>query len=540
MVDPSAVHRTDDSGAVPDTELLGRHVTEKSEAAFAEIVQRHLDFVYSAALRRVGGDAHAAADVTQQVFIALARQATTLARGVVLPAWLYATTRNVAVDFVRAEQRRRAREMEAALMQQGSGNTESVAEWERVRPLLDGAMDELTTADREAVLLRFFAQRPFAEIGRALHVSEDAARMRVDRALDRLRLQLAKLGITSSTAALGLTLSDHAVMAAPAGLGSAVATNMVAANAVSGAVTTFQLMSVTKIVALAAGLAALLTVGLAVRSWRGNRVAFGDHATAMAETERLAAQVRALTRAAAEAEQNLTVLEQPPVSAPDTGGSPGLGVAPTDPMENGRNFLAQHPDAAGLVLEAMRVGVRRDYQLLFHTLRLAPAQVEQFVAIMAESNAGLQWNTAAQVPFAKIDIGAKPSAEERDARLRAVLGDTNFDQYLDFRRARGARNLAEEIVRNAMFSAPVSATDARLLTEMLARQSPDYRAGRNFSMSNFDWDQAMTEARSVLGDRGLTTLAAVRERMDATNAVNRVEREVRDAAKRAAGFPPSF
>src|SRR3954468_2537673 len=99
---------------VDDAELLRCYAEEKSEAAFAEWVQRHVDLVYSAALRRLQGDAHAAADVTQQVFTAAARQARALARDhVVLPGWLYRTTRNVAVDFVRAESRRRAREQAA-------------------------------------------------------------------------------------------------------------------------------------------------------------------------------------------------------------------------------------------------------------------------------------------------------------------------------------------------------------------------------------------------------------------------------------------
>src|ERR1043165_4059221 len=122
---------------VDDAELLQRYAAEKSEAAFAALVARHLDFVYSAALRRVGGDAHSAADVTQQVFVRLARQAPELARGAVLPAWLYAATRNVAVDLVRAEQRRRAREKEAHMRQELATDAHASAEWEQLRPLLD-------------------------------------------------------------------------------------------------------------------------------------------------------------------------------------------------------------------------------------------------------------------------------------------------------------------------------------------------------------------------------------------------------------------
>jgi RNA polymerase sigma factor (sigma-70 family) len=218
---------------VDDAELLRRYAEEKSETAFAELVQRHLDLVYSAALRRLAGDTHAAADVAQQVFTALARQAASLTRCALLPGWLYGTTRHVAVDFIRAEQRRRAREREAQTMNELNSSPPSNAVWDQLRPLLDAAMDELSAADREIVVLHFFARRPFADIGAALRVSEDAARMRLDRALEKLRILLSRRGVTSTTAALGLALGDAAA-GAPAGLASSIA-RAVLAEVVSGA-----------------------------------------------------------------------------------------------------------------------------------------------------------------------------------------------------------------------------------------------------------------------------------------------------------------
>ena len=206
-----------------DAALLRRYAEEKSEAAFAELVRRHLDLVYSAAQRRLGGDAHRAADVAQQVFATLAREAARLSRHTVLTAWLYAATRHAAIDAIRADRRRQVREQEAHLMQTLAATPTLDAEWERLRPVLDAVMDELAEADRTAVLLRFFQQRPFAEIGATLHLSDDAARMRVDRALDKLRALLARRGITSTTAALGATLVHQAIAAAPAGLAGTVA-----------------------------------------------------------------------------------------------------------------------------------------------------------------------------------------------------------------------------------------------------------------------------------------------------------------------------
>ena len=217
-----------------DTTLLRRYADEKSEAAFAEFVRRHLDLVYSAALRRLGGDPHRAADVAQQVFTKLARDATKLSRHEVLTAWLYTATRNAAIDLIRAEQRRHTHEQEASTMQDLFAAPPD-AEWERLRPVLDAAMDELAESDRTAVLLRFFENRPFAQIGTVFQVSEDAARMRVDRALGRLCAQLAKRGISSTAVALSMALASHTVGAAPAGLAAAVTGTALAAAAGAGA-----------------------------------------------------------------------------------------------------------------------------------------------------------------------------------------------------------------------------------------------------------------------------------------------------------------
>src|SRR5687768_12598081 len=161
-----------------DAELLRRYTEEKSDAAFAEVVKRYVDLVYSAALRQVRGDTHRAQDVAQVVFTTLARKAVSLTNHPVLAGWLYTATQHAAAKVVRTESRRRTREQEAHLMQEIFGSNESPVDWERVRPVLDTAMGELSAMDRNAVLLRFFAQRSFAEIGTALDVGEDAARMR--------------------------------------------------------------------------------------------------------------------------------------------------------------------------------------------------------------------------------------------------------------------------------------------------------------------------------------------------------------------------
>ncbi len=219
---------------IEDAELLRRYALNRTEDDFAELVRRHLNLVYSAALRQVNGDAHLAQDVTQLVFADLARKAESVANHRVLAGWLFTSTRFAAAKAVRGEQRRHAREAEAQLMQELFLPDDPAArlDWARVRPVLDDVLGELSDSDREVILLRFFEGRDFAGVGAKLSVNDNAARMRVERALDKLRALLERRGVTSTSAALAAALANQAVMAAPAGL---VATVTGAALAGAGA-----------------------------------------------------------------------------------------------------------------------------------------------------------------------------------------------------------------------------------------------------------------------------------------------------------------
>ncbi len=242
-----------------DAELLRRYAEERSETAFAEFVERRVGLVYAAALRRVSGDEHAAKEVAQQVFTTVARRAAALARHDALTGWLYTATRNAAVNLRRDEQRRRLREREASAMNELLASPAPEADWDRLRTVIDEAMDELAGADREAVLLRFFEGRPFAEVGAKLQLTENTARMRVDRALDKLRIRLAQRGITSTSAALGVVLASEVGVAAPAGLAATVTgAALAAAASVGGAAGIFAFMSTTKVVT---GVVVVIAIG---------------------------------------------------------------------------------------------------------------------------------------------------------------------------------------------------------------------------------------------------------------------------------------
>ena len=197
-----------------DLELLQEYATGRSAEAFQKIVDRHLGFVYSAALRQVG-DPHLAQDVTQVVFILLARKAKTLSKRTILSGWLHRTAHFAALDAVRAETRRRRREQEAIRMETTMQGNHADAQWNQVWPLLDDAMLHLGDNDRDALVLRFFERRSLREVGEILGITEDTAQKRVGRALEKLRVFFAKHGVAVAAPDLGTALSAHAIQAVP-------------------------------------------------------------------------------------------------------------------------------------------------------------------------------------------------------------------------------------------------------------------------------------------------------------------------------------
>ncbi|HEV2207363.1 MAG TPA: sigma-70 family RNA polymerase sigma factor [Verrucomicrobiae bacterium] len=211
-------------------QLLAEYTRNGSETAFRDLVQRYLGLVYSCAVRLVGGDAHLAQDVAQTVFIHLARKAASLPPGVMLGGWLHRDTCFVAAKFLRQARRRQAREQQAALMHALPDHSQ--ANLEQLSPILDEAINALAEEERLAILLRFFEQRDFRSVGAALCTSDDAARMRVTRALDKLQVLLKHRGVTLSVSVLAAALAAEAVTAAPVGLATSISA---AALATTGA-----------------------------------------------------------------------------------------------------------------------------------------------------------------------------------------------------------------------------------------------------------------------------------------------------------------
>ena len=209
---------------VNDGELLKQYVDEGTEPAFEELVRRHADLVYSSALRRVGPGL--ADDVTQAVFVVLARKAPGLARRKVLnlSGWLFRATRFAALNAMKRQKRQEERERAAAREARiEMTERKSPEEWEEVRPILDEAMDRLGAGDRDAVLLRFFRGASFAEVGETMGISENTAAKRVSRALQKLHRFLTRKGVVLSVPILSSMLASETTEAAPTELGASCA-----------------------------------------------------------------------------------------------------------------------------------------------------------------------------------------------------------------------------------------------------------------------------------------------------------------------------
>jgi RNA polymerase sigma factor (sigma-70 family) len=234
-----------------DLALLREYARRNSEEAFAALVSRYVNLVYSVALRSVR-DAHLAEEITQAVFIILARKAESLGPKTILPGWLCRTARYASANALTIQRRRQRREQEAymqSILNETADEPASSETWVQIAPLLDTAMGHLGQKDHDAVVLRFFEGRNFREVGAALGASEDAAKVRVGRALEKLHRYFSRCGISSTTAILAGQLAAHSIQVAPAALAKSVTVAALAKGAATSISTLTLIKGALKIMA---------------------------------------------------------------------------------------------------------------------------------------------------------------------------------------------------------------------------------------------------------------------------------------------------
>jgi RNA polymerase sigma factor (sigma-70 family) len=270
-----------------DGQLLRQFADTRDEACFRTVVGRYIGFVYAVSLRRLR-DPHSAQDATQAVFIALARKAAAVAEAPSVMGWLHRSTCYETRNLMRARANRIARETEA--LQLGTTSPQAAPVANAIEAVLDDVLEILPNQDREAVLARYFSEQSYAQIGATLRLSENAARMRVDRALGKLRGALQQRGITCTAAALSAALPACASTPVSAAMTATVTTASFAAGAAVATSITSSLifMSTAKIVN---GVAVVLAITAIVYQHQKTNQLEAALASAQAERTATAKQI---------------------------------------------------------------------------------------------------------------------------------------------------------------------------------------------------------------------------------------------------------
>jgi RNA polymerase sigma factor (sigma-70 family) len=482
-------------------QLLGEYASGHCEEAFTALVSRHINLVYSAALRAVHNPSQAE-EITQAVFVTLARKSGALRRGTVLSGWLYQTARLTASNFIRTEMRRLHREQQAQI--QSTMNDPQPEAWMRVGPLLDEAMAQLNEKDRNAIVLRFFEGKPLKEVGDALGATEDAAKMRVNRALDKLRDFFHRRGVTVPAAGLAAAISANSIQAAPAGLAASVAAGAVQGSAltvstlalVKGAM---DMMTSTKIgVAIGVGAAATI-IALQCQQISTQK----QHIKQLQEQ---AAQAPQPPKPDAAVQAEIEKLQEQNASYAKTiegmrhdvakaraHASDALAAKAAGTKGNSMADMFKDPE----MLKAMRptqiATEKLMYAPLVKQLNLSPEQADKFYDILADN--GLKSIQAMQSGKLNAE-DMKSTTQSLEADLQSLLGNAGFSQYKDYTKNDMADQSLFAAIKNDFADNPLTDTQQQQLLQAMktARQSVTANSPPDPSPANpSDMGQALQE-----------------------------------------------
>lgn len=492
-----------------DSELLRQYTSGGSNAAFDTLVRRYIDMVYAVALRRVGGAAHHAQDVTQAVFTALARKAKALSDHAVLSAWLFKSTHYEAANLMRTERRRQNREQEAQLLHDLLRSSDPPIDGDALRALIDELIADLGDSDREAVMLRFFHGMDFAGIGERLALTADGARSRVDRALDKLHAGLLRRGVTSTAAALGMALGKQITQAAPAGL----ATSIISAAGVGTAATS----------AAASVGAAAVTLGFAKTAVVAGIALL---AALMVGTSIYTRSRQERQSASAEASKTITIEPPASVTLVDTvGPAQSSSLNTSDPaVAAADELMEKHPSLRALLTTSAAAHISTRFYPLYVEQGLSPDQIAKFERIMMSGFAPLTVTSGGR--SAKFMAFPAVSDDERELQLRQVLGDGGYSRFQEY--ITGGIDETMQVVAALTFtSSPISQTQGQQLATLF-RETPAPRGQDDSAMEAY-WSRLFTRAERILSPAQMSPLRAMRAKDGLSREMNAAIAARRDA-----------
>jgi RNA polymerase sigma factor (sigma-70 family) len=495
-----------------DSELLQQFAHNRSDEAFALLLKRHLDLVYSAALRQVRSS-QLAEDIAQSVFLDLSRNADKLKPDTLLTAWLYSVTRRTAIDVVRSESRRQLREQIAVEL---ADMKSPDAPWKEIEPLLDAAMETLDEQDRSSILLRYFENKSLREIGQTLGTSDDAAQKRVSRAVERLREYFLKNSIAVGSAGLATLLSAHAVQAAPLTLAATISS----AVGIGLAVNTIGTLTVGKILIMTTAQKALLTTTLILAAGTGIyqtyqashlrkelRLVQDQQTPLLTQNQQLQEQGHAAARELGLAREEIAKLNQQTKEIYKLRGEAGR-------LQQSQQELAQlkaHPDTNegfGKMLariaddptwknqmRAMTLkSQKKAFASLFNELHLTPEEETKLLELMVDKQIlHMEKNMALFNGGDKAQLEREIAAaqEKADGEGIALLGEERFQQFKAFQRTVPDRTALEHF-KTLLGDTPLNGEQEKLLLQTMiqerAKTPAASRPEAENSLKNFDAD----------------------------------------------------
>jgi RNA polymerase sigma factor (sigma-70 family) len=492
------------------SDLLRAYVSQGDESAFRALVDCFLPLVYSTALRQVGGNTTLAEEVSQDVFIALARKSRFLVDRPTLTPWLFNATRLSAINKLRHEQRRLEREQKAYVMQQIDPGSEEI-DWDRIRPVIDGLLSQLSPRDQETVCMRFFEGRTFTEIGEKLRIGEDGARLRSNRAIDKINRLLARRGIRSTSAVLTGVLATQQSIAVPTGLAAATTAAVLSGSTTAAGGFALShllppLMNTSQIFVGSLAVLAIAGLGGALYQSHANRNAVASLAALREEHVALQREITELRGKAVNAAMKSVPRANETAAQPASAGVPDGSKLPTrrgpldanisvpssvEALLRQVDHVLAHPELRPAFVGQVVQQLWGNDQRLFKSLGVSPAQEE---AIKKE--AGDYANTLLDARARRVggeDFSEAFAAADEYSfnQVKRILGEENFAQLKQLKASGRENNTVDQLAARLYFTeSPLTGEQANQLTRILVQNrfsvnQTDTVAGQKVSDSDY-------------------------------------------------------